>query len=90
MKSARRVPYVLMLTAQDLCTRSNLCSISDDRLSQDAITSDVNARADASFWVSEKRTEGDSAGHRTLREGQMIITNSKIVADAAWNHRTEL
>ena len=85
IERAGRIPYVLMLTTENLHGRGDLGTFSDSRLSHNAIAADINSGAHSRLRMSKKSTEGNPAGHVALSQSQAIIGNAKVVANATRN-----
>src|SRR5215469_12736574 len=78
---------MLVASTEDLHAGSDLSAVADNSPSQDAIATDVNARAHSSLRMGEERTELNSAGKRATSKRQMIEGNAKIVAQNARSQR---
>ncbi len=90
MERAGLVTYVLVLPTENLHSRRELRTFSYRSLTEDAVASHIDSGADPRFRVSEERAKRNPAGHVAFSQGQVIISNSKVVADAPRNGGTRL
>src|SRR5262249_32971388 len=77
------IPFVLLLTAEDVNSGSDLRTFADDGFPQHAIASDVNAASHRRCPVDKKRTKLNAAFQGAFLQCQTVVRDSQVVTGKA-------